>query len=216
MFVFAVTIAFKLFTKNWKPWCVSSCLATSNLSHFYGRYFPLCGLPPLLYLCDLHLMGVQLFLDLKVSPLCVFSLYQLTETWSQRPIQSVAVQTQTLIERTNERTNKQTNKKTKTLSPRHFSAWYKNLNICGRQSHPSDVIPMRLMSRQDGNVPSKIFLPYTIGIQRLQLARLMSEARSFLPVLPCIMLLEMNCIWFKYLDLHAHCYHSTTQTLLER
>lgn len=79
-FVFDVTIAFKLFTKNWKPWCVSSCLATSNVSHFYGRYFPLCGLPPLLYLSDLHLMSVQVFLDLKVSPLCVFSLYQLTET----------------------------------------------------------------------------------------------------------------------------------------
>ena len=37
--VFAVTIAVNVFKKNWKPSGVSSCLSTSNLSHFYEQYF---------------------------------------------------------------------------------------------------------------------------------------------------------------------------------
>jgi hypothetical protein len=141
----------------------------------------------LCFICDLHLMSVQLFLDLKVSPLCVFSLYQLTENWSQQPIQSVAVQTQKLTEHTNKQTNKKTKSLLYVISLLDTKIWISADAIS--QSHPSDVIPMGLMSRQDGNVPCKIFLPHIIGIQRLQLARVMSAARSYLLVLPCIMLL---------------------------
>jgi hypothetical protein len=39
---------------------VSSRLTISNLSHFHGRHFQLCGLPPLLYLCDLHVMSAAI------------------------------------------------------------------------------------------------------------------------------------------------------------
>jgi len=92
--------------------------------------------------------------------LCVFGLYQLTD------LKSTAHPVCGRANSNNDKTNKQEDKAT---SPHNFSARYKYLHICGRcqsQNHLSDVIPVRLMSRHDGNGPSKIFLPYIIGIQR--------------------------------------------------